>query len=481
MLSFAIGPVASSRVREVIDRSEIPATTRSAGGIQRFWSSAGDPPLPRVSRAQGLYVWDTAGRRYIDVTSGPVAVNLGHGNERVLRAIHEQSSRVCFAYPSAFESESNVRLSERLAREAGLGLERAFFVSSGSEAVEKCLQFARRYALASGQAARYKVISRSPSYHGSTRATMALSADPGYAAYLAPGHTGIHVPAPWSYRPTAGMDVAEYARQCAEALRSTILAAGPEEVLAFIIEPVMGFCGGADHAPLAYYRRIREICDEFGVLLIYDETISGAGRTGKFLAAHWWPGANPDLVTLAKGIGGGYVPLAAFLAPDRLVDVVVRAGGFHFGHTHKGHPLACAVGLAVLEETVDRKLIERANTLGARLRASLVALKAQTLIVGDVRGLGLLNAIEIVADPATKAMLPRSLDVVGRIQAIARTQGLLIYGRRSHGGKFGDWIMVTPPLIATSEDIDEIVAGLGRTLHTYRDELAAAGLIDACL
>jgi len=308
-----------------------------------------------------------------------------------------------------------------------------------------------------------------------------LSADPGYAAYLAPGHTGIHVPAPWSYRPTAGMDAAEYARQCAEALRSTILAAGPEEVLAFIIEPVMGFCGGADHAPLAYYRRIREICDEFGVLLIYDETISGAGRTGKFLAAHWWPGANPDLVTLAKGIGGGYVPLAAFLAPDRLVDVVVRAGGFHFGHTHKGHPLACAVGLAVLEETVDRKLIERANTLGARLRASLVALKAQTLIVGDVRGLGLLNAIEIVADPATKAMLPRSLDVVGRIQAIARTQGLLIYGRRSHGGKFGDWIMVTPPLIATSEDIDEIVAGLGRTLHTYRDELAAAGLIDACL
>jgi adenosylmethionine-8-amino-7-oxononanoate aminotransferase len=273
------------------------------------------------------------------------------------------------------------------------------------------------------------------------------------------------------------MDAAEYARQCAEALRSTILAAGPEEVLAFIIEPVMGFCGGADHAPPAYYRRIREICDEFGVLLIYDETISGAGRTGKFLAAHWWPGANPDLVTLAKGIGGGYVPLAAFLAPDRLVDVVVRAGGFHFGHTHKGHPLACAVGLAVLEETVDRKLIERANTLGARLRASLVALKAQTLIVGDVRGLGLLNAIEIVADPATKAMLPRSLDVVGRIQAIARTQGLLIYGRRSHGGKFGDWIMVTPPLIATDADIDEIVDGLAHTLRIYRDELGAAGLI----
>jgi adenosylmethionine-8-amino-7-oxononanoate aminotransferase len=217
------------------------------------------------------------------------------------------------------------------------------------------------------------------------------------------------------------------------------------------------------------------------VLLIYDETISGAGRTGRFLAAHWWPDAHPDLVTLAKGIGGGYVPLAAFLAPERLVDVVVRAGGFHLGHTHKGHPLACAVGLAVLEETLERGLIERANALGEALRAGLEKLKVANFLIGDVRGLGLLNAIEIVANPTTKAMLPRSLDVIGRIQAIAREQGLLIYGRRSHGGKFGDWIMVTPPLIATSEDIDEIVAGLGRTLHTYRDELAAAGLIDACL
>jgi adenosylmethionine-8-amino-7-oxononanoate aminotransferase len=424
-------------------------------------------------------VWDTAGRRYIDVTSGPVAVNLGHGNPRVLAAMREQSSRVCFAYPSAFESESNVRLSELLATQAGPRLERAFFVSSGSEAVEKCLQFARRYALASGQAARYKVISRNPSYHGSTRATMALAADPGYAAYLYPGQAGIHIPAPSSYRPAAGMDAAGFAAHCAEALRETILAQGRDEVLAFIMEPVMGFCGGADHAPGAYYRRVREICDEFGVLLIFDETISGAGRTGKFLAAHWWPDAHPDLVTLAKGIGGGYVPLSAFLAPQRLVDVVVRSGGFHVGHTHKGHPLACAVGLAVLEETLDRKLIERANTLGEVVRARLGKLKAQNSIVGDVRGLGLLNAIEIVADPATKAMLPRSLDVIGRIQAIARAQGLLIYGRRSHGGEFGDWIMVTPPLVASDADIDEIIDGLGRTLRIYRDELGAAGLIVA--
>jgi adenosylmethionine-8-amino-7-oxononanoate aminotransferase len=441
--------------------------------MQRFWTPAGEPPLARVSRAEGLHVWDTSGRRYIDVTSGPVAVNLGHGNPRVLRAMQEQAASVCFAYPTAFESESNLRLGARLTEQAGMGLDCAFFVSSGSEAVEKCLQFARRHAIAAGQGTRFKVISRNPSYHGSTRATMALSADPGYAALLPQGQTGIHVAAPWSYRTPDGIDAASYARACAEALRERIQAEVPESVLAFIIEPVMGFCGGADYATAEYYRRVREICSEFGVLLIYDETISGAGRTGKFLAAHQWAGAQPDLVTLAKGLGGGYCPLAAFLAPARMVDAVTSAGGFHVGHTHKGHPLACAVGLAVLEETLGQGLIARAEEVGAYLRSQLESLQADVPILGHVRGLGMLNAIEIVADRATKAMLPRSIDVIGRIQALAREDGFLYYGRRTHGGKFGDFLMVTPPLIATHADVDEIVAGLGKVLRRVTDELLA--------
>jgi adenosylmethionine-8-amino-7-oxononanoate aminotransferase len=451
--------------------SEPSATSPHVAGMQRFWTPAAEPPLARVSRAEGLYVWDTTGRRYIDVTSGPVAVNLGHANPRVLRAMQDQAASVCFAYPTAFESESNVRLTARLAEQAGMGLECAFFVSSGSEAVEKCLQFARRHAIATGQGTRFKVISRNPSYHGSTRAMMALSADPGYAALLPQGQTGIHVPAPWSYRTPDAVDASAYASLCAEALCERIQAEVPESVLAFIIEPVMGFCGGADYATAEYYRRIREICDEFGVLLIYDETISGAGRTGKFLAAHWWPGAEPDLVTLAKGIGGGYCPLAAFLAPARMVDAVTEAGGFHVGHTYKGHPLACAVGLAVLEETLGQGLIARANEVGAHLRAGLESLRGEIPILGNVRGLGMLNAIEIVADPATKAMLPRSIDVIGRIQALAREDGLLFYGRRTHGGKFGDFLMVTPPLIATHADVDAIVAGIRQALRRFAAEL----------
>jgi len=442
-------------------------------GMQRFWAGPHGSGPPTIARAQGLHIWDGSGKRYIDVTSGPIAVNIGHGNERVLAAMREQSERFCFAYPSNFESERSTELSRRLAGLAGAGFECAFYVSSGSEAVEKCLQFARRAAMARGEPARYKVISRNPSYHGSTRATMALSADPGYAPYLEGYPPGIHVPAPSSYRPPAGMSANAYAMQCAEALRTRIIECGAESVLAFIMEPVMGFCGGADSAPPEYYRRVREICDEFGVLLIYDEIVSGAGRTGTFLAAHRWRAAGPDLVILAKGLGGGYAPLAAFLAPARLVDAVAGAGGFHVGHTHKAHPLACAVGLAVLDVTIGEKLIDNAASMGEYLRSRLREVQQHNALIGDVRGLGMLNAIEIVADRDSARMLPRELDVVGRIQAIAREQGLLIYGRRTHAGRFGDWIMVSPPLIATRTDIDEIVDGLAVCLDRYRQELAA--------
>lgn len=445
----------------------------SGGGIQHFWRTANASPLPRIERAEGVYLWDTSGRRYLDATSGPVAVNLGHGNLRVLHAMKEQAARVSFAYPSYFESESNIRLGDQLAQLTGL--DRAFFVSSGSEAVEKCIQFARLHALATGQPERYKIVSRDPSYHGSTLFTAALSGDSGYKGLQPLMPVMPRVPAPFSYRQPEGFNAESYAAHCAEALAACIEKEGPGSVLAFIVEPVMGFSGGASYASETYYARVRQICDQHGVLLIYDETISGAGRTGKFLAAHWWPQARPDLVILAKGLGGGYYPLAAFLAPARMVAAVVNAGGFHLGHTHKASPLACAVGLAVLEETVKRDLINRAGQVGNYLRDRLNGLKDEIAILGDVRGLGMLNAIEIVADRASKAMLPRELDVLGQFQAIARSNGLLIYGRRTHGGRFGDWIMVTPPLIATPAEVDEIVQGLAQSLRAYQDELKKAG------
>lgn len=443
----------------------------AGGGVQHFWLPRGTPSLPRIARARGVYVWDTDGRRYIDATSGPVAVNLGHGNRRVLDAMRRQAGRVCFAYPSYFESEANTQLADLLCAQAGPGLDRAFFVSGGAEAVEKCLEFARLHAVARDEAGRSKIISRMPAFHGSTLATQALSEEWHKSPLRPMLQQWPKVPAPFPYRPAARLDAEADALRCAEALRETILAEGPESVLAFILEPIMGLSGGAAHSSPAYYRRVREICDEFGVLLIYDEVMSGAGRTGRFLAAHQWPEARPDLVVLAKGLGSGYYPLGAFLAPGQMVETVVQSGGFHLGHTYKASPLGCAIGLAVLHEVITEDLPARAEASGSYLRDGLEALKADIPIIGDVRGKGLFNAVEFVADGETRKMLPREIDVPMELSRMAMERGLLIYARRTFGGKFGDWLMMTPPLIATRKHIDEIVDLLAATLRDYVDDL----------
>lgn len=447
----------------------------SGGGVQHFWLPPGTPQLPRVARAERVYLWDTDGNRYLDMTSGPVAINLGHGNAHVLSAMNEQAARVCFSYPSYLESETNIQLADLLTAQAGRGHDRAFFVSSGAEAVEKAIEFARLHAIARGESSRFKVISRLPAFHGSTLATQALSEDPEDSQLHPLLQHWPRVPVPFSYRPPPGLTHSADASRCAESLRGAIEREGPETILAFILEPVMGLTGGANHAPPGYYERIREICTAYGVMLIHDEVMSGIGRSGRFLASHRWPDCQPDLVVLAKGLGSGYHPIAGFLAANAMVETVVAAGGFHFGHTQKSSPLACAVGLAVLQETIKRDLAGRAEQNGELLRQKLRGLQKEISIIGDVRGLGMFNAIEIVADPVTKAMLPRHLDVPREISRLGREHGLLIYARRTYGGRFGDWIMVTPPLIIEPAELDELAERLGKTLRTYQDQLRRAG------
>jgi len=445
--------------------------------IQNFWQSSALAGPPRIARAEGLHVWDESGRHYLDVTSGPVTVNLGHGNRRVLEAMRVQAERACFAYPTSFASAPADELAAELCAAAGPSFGAAFFVSSGSEAIEKSLQFARLHALGTGRGSRWKVIARTPSYHGSTLGALALSGDLA-AGVMAPYlRESPRVPAPLSYRLPEGHDPDSWARHCLAELEATVQREGPETCLAVIIEPVIGFSAGAVVAPDFYYGELRRLCDRHGLLLIFDEIITGSGRTGRFLAAHHWPEARPDIVVLAKGLGSGYYPLGAFLAPAAMAAAVASTGGFHYGHTHKGSPLGCAVGLAVLRETLEQGLPARAGQTGSYLRARLGELMAGSPLIGDVRGRGLLNAVELVADPATRAMLPRELDVVGDIKALAAEQGLLIYGRRSGGGRYGDWIMVAPPLVATPDDVDLIVAGLDAALRAYADRLARAGIL----
>jgi len=421
--------------------------TPKGGSVLGFYAPKGTPRPPRVERAEGVFLWDTDGRRYLDATSGAVVTNIGHGNPRVLAAMAAQANKVTFAYPRFFESDDSILLADRVCALAGDGFDRAFFVSGGSEANEAALKLARQYAVVAGQGGRFKVISRDPSYHGSTLGALAVTGDAGTLTLYGPMLRSMpKVPAPMSYRLPEGQTAESHAMACADALETTIRREGPQTVLAFIMEPIGGLSAGATVSPPAYFRRVREICDRHGVLLIYDEIMSGAGRTGAFLAAHHWAGARPDLVTLAKGLAAGYTPLGALLVPDHIVDAVAGSGGFVHGHTYFTNPLSCAVANAVIDEVVSQRLVERAATMGELLMRGLRDIAERSPIVGDVRGKGLLTAIEIVADKSTKRQLPTAFNAPARLSVHGLNHGIALYNRRANGGAFGDFQMITPPL-----------------------------------
>jgi adenosylmethionine-8-amino-7-oxononanoate aminotransferase len=444
------------------------------GPVQLFYLKKSAPRRPTVERGEGIYLWDTQGRRYIDASSGPIASNLGHGNVRVAEASDRQIRKVAYASRAFFENEANTKLAEIVTRLAGPGLERAFFVSGGSEATETAMKLARQYAITQGQASRWKVVSRNPSYHGGTMGAIAISGDPVSEAAFGPMTRLMpKVPAPFTYRLPEGHTPETYAEHCANALEATIVREGPETVLAFFMEPVGGLATGALVAPDRYHARVREICSRHGVLLVFDEVMSGAGRTGAFLAAHHWPEARPDIVTLAKGIGAGYTPLGAVLASRAMVDALAEAGGFMHGFTYVSNPLSCAIGHAVVSETVDRGLIPNAAAMGTRLRQRLEAVQKGSGVMGDIRGKGLLMAIEIVADRDSKAILPARTMAIQRIVQLGMERGLLLYSRRTANGLFGEWLMVAPPLIVDAQQIDTIAALIGDTLEAFEKQLKA--------
>jgi len=441
----------------------IAAETRQPSNL--FYQTRSRRPV--VARAEGIYIWDRQGRRYIDGSSGAMVANIGHGNPRVLAAMRRQMEETTFAYRLHFENEAAETLARRIAARMPAQLDRVFFVSGGSEAVESCLKLARQNALATGQASRYKVISRFPSYHGATLGALALT---GYAPMTTPFAPMMHempkVPAPTCYLDDDNLDWNARGLRYAEMLREEIRRQGAETVLAFIMEPVGGAATGALVAPDSYYTRIREICDEYGVLLILDEVMSGVGRTGRFLAAEHW-GLRPDIVALSKGFAAGYAPLGAMVADRRLVEPVLDAGGFIHGYTYAGNPLACSAGLAVLEEIEDRDLMTNATRMGEVLKHGLQALMARIPFIGDVRGRGLLLAFELVSDRRTMRPLPRELEAHSRLVEIAYGRGLIIYSRRTRGGLEGDHFMVAPPMIVEEPQVAEILALLDESLTTF--------------
>ncbi|MEZ5806894.1 MAG: aspartate aminotransferase family protein [Zhengella sp.] len=427
-------------------------------------------PRPFLDRGEGIYLYDEHGKRYIDGSSGAMVSNIGHSNRRVLEAMKAQMDKATFGYRLHFRTEASEKLATKTASLMPEGMDRVFFVSGGSEAVESCVKLARQYALTKGEASRWKVISRFPSYHGCTLGALALTGYDPLALPFAPMMQAMpKIAAPTCYLDRDNLTDEARGLKYADMLREEIIAQGPETVLAFIMEPVGGASTGALVAPDSYYARIREICDEFGILLIYDEVMTGAGRTGRFIAAEHW-GIKPDIVALSKGFAAGYAPLGAMVARTDIVEDILDAGGFLHGFTYAGNPLACAAGLAVLDEIEREGLVDNAARMGDLLKGRLQGLMDRFPFIGDVRGKGLLLAFELVSDRETMTPLPAGLNAYNRLVEIAYENGLIIYSRRTRGGVEGDHFLVCPPLIITAEQIDELMALLVASLERFAEE-----------
>lgn len=435
-----------------------------------FYQSGGRRPM--LSHGEGVYLYDADGRRWLDGSSGAMVSNIGHSNPRVLAAMHAQMEKSTFGYRLHFENEPAERLADAIAKLSPPGLDKVFFTSGGSESVESCLKLARQYAVTKGEMNRTEIISRFPSYHGSTFGALSVTGYDPLTAPFAPMLRAMpKVPAPRAYLDRDNLDDAARGLKYADMLRDKIEELGAENVLAFIMEPVGGASTGALVAPDSYYQRIRDICDEYGVLLIYDEVMTGAGRTGAFLAAEHWD-QRPDIIALAKGLGAGYAPLGAMLARGDIVDAVVSNGGFMHGYTYAGNPLACAAGLAVLKEIVAQDLFANTARIGALLKGRLETLMETYPFIGDVRGKGLLLAFELVADRETMTPLPREWNAFQCLVDLAYERGLIIYARRTRGGYEGDHFLVCPPMISTETHVDEIMEKLTASLDAFAAEFS---------
>jgi len=432
--------------------------------------------LPRIVRGDDIYLFDEAGNRYIDISSGPIASNLGHNNRRVVETIKHQAETLCFAYCRVARSNENIALADKLTETAGPGYERAFFVSGGSEAIDTAVKFARQWAFANGQIERTKIVSLMPSYHGGLISTIGLGGDEvPIEVFKGMMQVSEKIPAPLTYRPSEGLTQEQNEDRILGLFQETLDRVGADKVLAFMYEPVGGVATGCNVLSNRFLTSIRETCSRHGILMIADEVMAGAGRTGKFLAARHTPDGMPDLIVLAKGIGAGYTPLGIMLAPASMVDQLAKMTGYPYGHTAAANPLSCAIGLAALEETLERDLIGNAERVGQYLQDRLWALADDVPVIGDVRGRGFLLATEVVANRDTKERFPQDISAPDMIRRHAFSHGLTIYGRRTNNGKFGDAIMTSPPLITTRDQVDEMVERFGRALMDFADEAVRLG------
>ena len=432
----------------------------------RSWT--GSRSLPKVSYGSGVYVYDTAGKRYLDASGGPALFCLGHGHPEVTAAIVRQLERIAHGYRYTFTSDPLEELRAliiRACRSPG-ALDAMVFVSSGSEAVESALKVALQYHSARGEMTRRRFIARRRSWHGNTLGALAVS---DFLDRRAPFEGALveasFLPQVSMYRPPAGIAPEALGAHAAAELEAEILRVGPERVAAFIFEPVVGAAGGALPPPPGYARRVREICSRHGVLLIADEVMCGSGRTGTWRALEQ-DGVLPDIMAVAKGLAGGYLPLGATIYSRAVAAVLDAAdGGPLTGHTFTGHTAACAAGLAV-QTIIERDgLLERVRTAGAEFQPALRAALAGYEAVGDVRGRGFLIGVELVRDRITRAPFPAGRALAETIGQCAFEDGLICYASGGNvDGLAGDVILLAPPYIASDAELEEIIERFTRAV-----------------
>jgi adenosylmethionine-8-amino-7-oxononanoate aminotransferase len=420
-----------------------------------------------VAHGQGVYLYDQNGKAYLNCGDAAVSC-LGHGDAHVTDAIRKQLDDVAFAHTGYFTSTPAEQLADKLISVAPDGLDRVYFVSGGSEAMEAALKLARQYFIELGQPQRDKVIARRQSYHGNTLGALATGGNPARRAPFSPLLMEVsHVSPCYAYRGQADDETdAQYVDRLVAELEDEIQTLGPDKVMAFVAEPVVGATLGAVPPVGDYFERVRALCDAHGILLIFDEVMCGMGRTGRLFASENY-GTAPDICAIAKGLGAGYQPIGAMLCSADIHDIIATGSGFfQHGHTYLGHPVACAAALAVLERLLDDQVLARVQPQGDALHAALTDRFGQNPHVGDIRGAGLFRAIELVKSRETKEPFDPSDKIHARLKSAAFEAGLICYPMGGTvDGVSGDHVLMAPPFVINDTQIDELVDKLDTALQ----------------
>ena len=424
--------------------------------------------LPMAAYGDGCYIIDKNGKKYLDGSCGAAVSCLGHSDQTINDAIITQTKKLAFAHTSFFTNEPAEELAKLLSSNSPVGLDRVYFVSSGSEAIEASLKLAKQYFIEIGKPKKHRVISRKQSYHGNTLGALAVGGNVWRKSFFEDLLIKTSLISPcYKYRHQDNSESEiEYGLRIADELEEEIIHLGPDNVMAFIAETVVGATAGALTPVEGYFKRIREICTKYNVLLILDEVMCGMGRTGTLFACDEEK-IIPDIITIAKGLGAGYQPIAAMMCQNFIYEAISQGSGFfQHGHTYLGHPIACAASLAVVNKLLKENFPEQVRKKGEYLQKHLEITLSQNQYIGDIRGRGLFRGIELVQNRETKEPFPRNLNIAGKIKKKALDLGLICYPMQGTvDGTVGDHILIAPPFIINENEMNEISQKLKSTIE----------------